>query len=203
MGLIQALLHFQNNPMLHLRILFLSNFAWQNSCRIVALFFHKWISRHSDKKCVGYCSFWPRIEQKCIFLRKQKSRKYVQLRIYGFFRCVFLPFWKVANKWFYHCKHRLHKLKMCTLKEYEKAWYIAVLWYIRFLFSKKLGSQHENDVLWSILTSEKQFSLYEKNWKFKKMEFYNGNGISENSFSITKRMYMLALFDRLWYNYSK
>ena len=42
-------------------------------CRTVALFFHKWISRHSDKKCVGYCSFWPRIEQKCIFLRKQKA----------------------------------------------------------------------------------------------------------------------------------
>ena len=42
-------------------------------CRTVALFFHKWISRHSDKKCVGYCSSWPRIEQKCIFLRKQKA----------------------------------------------------------------------------------------------------------------------------------
>ena len=42
-------------------------------CRTVALFFHKWISKHSDKKCVGYCSSWPRIEQKCIFLRKQKA----------------------------------------------------------------------------------------------------------------------------------
>ena len=40
-GLIRALLHFQSNPMLHLRILFSSNFAWQNSCRIVAQFLRK------------------------------------------------------------------------------------------------------------------------------------------------------------------
>ena len=39
--MIRALLHFQGNPMLYLRILFSANFAWQNSCRIVAQFLRK------------------------------------------------------------------------------------------------------------------------------------------------------------------
>ena len=73
MGLIQALLHFQNNPMLHLRILFLSNFAWQNSCRIVALFFHKWISRHSDKKCVDIVPSDPALNKSAYFWENKKA----------------------------------------------------------------------------------------------------------------------------------
>ena len=47
------------------------------------------------------------------------------------------PFWKVANKWFYHCKHRLHHIKTRNRKGYENhviTLYSVVTWFFFYKF---------------------------------------------------------------------
>ena len=62
----------------------------------------------------------------------KRTRK---LRNFGLF-----PFWKVANKWFYHCKHRLHHEEMRIFKVRKRSEksrrYVIARIYGFFVFSE-------------------------------------------------------------------
>ena len=93
----------------------------------------------------------------------------------------------------------------CVLRKSAKSpIYRSLAVYRASFFQKSWRVQHENDVLWSILTSENHpFFLYEKIRESRKMTFCYRDDISENWFFYQKRIYTLEFFDRLWYNYSK
>ena len=58
-----------------------------------------------------------------------------KLRSFGLF-----PLWKVANKWFYHCKHRLHHEEMRIFKVKKRSEksrrYVIIRIYGFFVFSE-------------------------------------------------------------------